>query len=95
MFDMNRQVININFTASGVDQTDRALGDSKNCLAATKKGHFTKVCKLPVAVVRKLVPELAVLYGNDVKLIAEAFDKITCQMNSEAPRGTLRSWSYF
>lgn len=43
-------------------------------------GRFTTICKSVVSVVREVVvPELAVLCV-DVKLVAAAFDKITCHM---------------
>lgn len=44
-------------------------------------GRFTTICKSVVSVVREVVvPELAVLCVDDVKLVAAAFDKITCHM---------------
>lgn len=71
------------------------LANDKNCPAAAvkcnkcrKKGHFAKVCKSAVSEVREVVvPELAVLCVDDVKLVAAAFDKITCTINIEAPQG--------
>lgn len=58
---------------------------NKNCPTAKvkcnncdKKEHFANVCK-PVSVVGEVVvPELAVLCVDDVKLVPTAFDKITC-----------------
>lgn len=58
------------------------------CNNCKKKGHFAKVCKSAVAVVREVVvPELAILCVEDIKLTAAAFDKITCQLDIEAPQG--------
>lgn len=75
--------------------SDKHLSNDKNCPAAkvkcdkcNKKGHFARVCKSAVAVVREVVvPELAVLCVNDHKLVAAVCDKITCQMDSETPQG--------
>lgn len=50
------------------------------CNNCNKMGRFTTICKSVVSVVREVVvPELAVLCV-DVKLVAAAFDKITCHM---------------
>ncbi len=58
------------------------------CNNCKKKGHFAKVCISAVAVVREVVvPELAILCVDDLKFVAAAFDKITCQMDIEAPQG--------
>lgn len=51
-------------------------------------GRFTTICKTVVSVVREVVvPELAVLCVDDVKLVAAAFDKITCHMDIKGPQG--------
>ena len=42
-----------------------------------------------MAVVREVVvvPELAILCVDDIKLAAAAFNKITCKLDIEAPQG--------
>lgn len=78
---------------------NKHLANDKNCPAATvncsncgRKGHFAKVCKSSVSEVKEVVvPELAVLCVDDVKLAAAKYDKITCYVNIEVPQGNPRS----
>lgn len=52
-----------------------------------KRGHFAKICKSAVREV--VVPELVVLWVDNVKLTAATNDKITCNVNVEVPEGKL------
>uniref|UniRef100_A0A1A8VDN9 CCHC-type domain-containing protein n=1 Tax=Nothobranchius furzeri TaxID=105023 RepID=A0A1A8VDN9_NOTFU len=75
--------------------SEKHLANDKNCPAAkvkcdkcSKNGHFARVCKSAVAVVREvIVPEFTVLYVDDHKRMTAAGDKITCKMNIETPQG--------
>lgn len=59
-----------------------------NCNKYGKKGHFAKVCNSAVSeIIDVVVPELAVLCMDNIKLSAAANDKITCNVNIEAPEG--------
>ncbi|CAL9706462.1 unnamed protein product [Knipowitschia caucasica] len=64
---------------------------SVQCNSCGKKGHFAKVCRSSTKTVNEIqdvvVPELAILRIDDVKLAAAAFDKLTCTVNIEAPKG--------
>lgn len=76
--------------------SDKHIGNEKKtwpaakvkCKSCKKKGHFTKLWKSPVATERnKIVPELAILFVNEIQLMPAGFDKISCQLNVEAPLG--------
>ncbi|CAI5660563.1 unnamed protein product [Oreochromis niloticus] len=75
--------------------SQKHLANDKNCPAVkvkcdkcNKKGHFARVCKSAVAVVREVVvPEFTVLCVDDHKLMTAACDKITCKMNIETLQG--------
>lgn len=75
--------------------SDKHLANYKNCPAAKvtcrhcrKRGHFARVCKAAVSEVREVVvPDVTVLCVENVKKSVTANDKITCEVNIEAPRG--------
>ncbi|KAK7895754.1 hypothetical protein WMY93_021079 [Mugilogobius chulae] len=78
--------------------SNKHIATDRNCPAASvqcnncgKKGHFAKVCRSSAKSVNQIqevvVPELAILCVDNVKLAAAAFDKLTCTVNIEAPKG--------
>ncbi|XP_054873664.1 uncharacterized protein LOC129350628 [Amphiprion ocellaris] len=78
--------------------SNKHLASDKNCPAASvqcnncgETGHFSKVCRSSAKTVNQIqevvVPELAILCVDDVKVAAAACDKLTCKVNVEAPKG--------
>ncbi|ROL51121.1 Retrovirus-related Pol polyprotein from transposon 17.6 [Anabarilius grahami] len=75
--------------------SEKHLANDKNCPAVKvacrlcgKKGHFAKVCKAAVSEVREVVvPDVTVLCVDNIKQSTLANDKITCEVNIEAPGG--------
>lgn len=74
--------------------SDKHLANDKNCPAAKvtcrlcgKKGHFARVCKTASEVREVVVPDVTVLCVDNIQQSAAANDKITCEVNIEAPGG--------